>query len=272
MKITGKKFLKEDSLPLFWCSGCGNGILLGSIIRAMEECEFKKENTVVVTGIGCWGKADDYFKTHSFHGTHGRAIPIATGIKFANPELNVIALVGDGDGATIGGNHLIHAARRNADITVIMSNNLNYGMTGGQYSGSTPFNSKTSTSIYGHVEEAFDIANLVQTSGAGYVAKGTVANPNKLQKYIKKAFTKESGFRFIEVINICPTHFGKANKLGDAPEMLNKVAAKTVNIKSIQDMNHKDLKDKIIVGEYCNEKVDGYLKRYTNVEKSAVNK
>lgn len=110
LKYSGDKFLKKDRFPMFWCSGCGNGILLGCIVRAMEESGFTRENTVVVTGIGCWGKADDYLTTHSFHGTHGRAIPIATGIKLANPDLNVIALVGDGDGLTIGGNHIIHAA------------------------------------------------------------------------------------------------------------------------------------------------------------------
>jgi len=145
LKYTGEQFLKTDLFPVFWCQGCGNGILLGAIVRAMEECGFTKENTVVVTGIGCWGKADDYLKTHAFHGTHGRAIPIATGIKLANPSLDVIALVGDGDGLTIGGNHIIHAARRNIDLTVIMSNNNNYGMTGGQYSGTTPYSSITST-------------------------------------------------------------------------------------------------------------------------------
>ena len=269
MENTGKKYLKEDALPLFWCSGCGNGILLGSIMRAMDECDFKRENTVVVTGIGCWGKADDYFTTHSFHGTHGRAIAIATGVKFANPSLRVIALVGDGDGVTIGGNHLIHAARRNTDITVIMSNNLNYGMTGGQYSGSTPHKAITSTSPYGHVEDSFNISKLVKESGAGYVAKGTVARPKILQKYIKNALNKKSGFRFVEAINICPTHFGKKNKLGNASAMINKLKKNAVNINSINNISQEELKNKIIVGEYVNKVVDGYLNRYQEVQKNA---
>jgi len=269
MRYSGKKFLKRELLPFFWCSGCGNGIVMGCIVRAMEESGFSKENTVVVTGIGCWGKADDYLTTHAFHGTHGRALTIATGIKLANPSLEVIALVGDGDGVTIGGNHLIHAARRNIDITVIMSNNYTYGMTGGQYSGTTPFGAITSTSRYGHVEDEFDISELVKTSGAAYVAKGTVANPLRLQKFISKAFKKQNGFRFIEAMNVCPTHYGRANKLGKAPEMIERLKKSSINIKLAKNMKQDELAGKIIVGEYIDKKVDGYIRRYKEVQKRA---
>ena len=144
-------YLLEEKLPLFWCSGCGNGIVLQSIVRNIDQRHWTREETVITTGIGCWGKADDYLRTNSFHGTHGRAPAFATGIKLANPDLHVITLVGDGDGITIGGNHLIHAARRNVDMTVIMVNNLNYGMTGGPYYGTTPKHAMTKTSAYGHV-------------------------------------------------------------------------------------------------------------------------
>ncbi|ADL12001.1 thiamine pyrophosphate-dependent enzyme [Acetohalobium arabaticum] len=271
MEYTGEEFLKSEDLPLFWCAGCGHGILLGSIVRALEESGLSRENTVVVTGIGCWGKADDYLTTHAFHGTHGRAIGVATGVKFANPDLNVIALVGDGDGVTIGGNHLIHAARRNTDITVIMSNNLNYGMTGGQYSGSTPNEAITSTSPYGHVEDQFDISELVKESGAGYVAKETVAKPLKLQKYISKALQKDAGFRFVEALSVCPTHFGKNNKLGGAVEMINHLDSNTVKLKAAQEMNSEELEDKYVIGEYADRDVDGYIKRYQEVQKNAAN-
>ena len=142
-------YLRTDKFPHFWCSGCGNGIVLCAIARAFEELDLTLENTVVVTGIGCWGKADDYVRTNSFHGTHGRALAFATGIKLANPSLNVVVLMGDGDGITIGGNHFIHAARRNVDVTAILVNNFNYGMTGGQYSGTTPEERITTTSRYG---------------------------------------------------------------------------------------------------------------------------
>ena len=269
IKKTGEIFLKKELLPLFWCSGCGNGIVLGCIIRAMEESGLSRENTVVVTGIGCWGKADDYLTTHAFHGTHGRALAIATGIKLANPSLNVIALVGDGDGATIGGNHLIHAARRNTDITVIMSNNNNYGMTGGQYSGTTPFGAITSTSRYGHAEDEFDISDLVKTAGAGYVAKGTIANPIQLQKFIKKALQKNNGFRFVEAINICPTHYGRNNKLGNAPQMIEELRKNSINLKIAKNMQEEELKGKIVVGEYMDKEVDGFIKRYKEIQRKA---
>ncbi len=266
MKYSWKKYLKKDALPSMWCAGCGNGILLGSIMRAMDECNFAVANTVVVTGIGCWGKADDYFTTHAFHGTHGRAIPIATGIKFARPSLNVIVMVGDGDGATIGGNHLIHAARRNTDITVIMSNNFNYGMTGGQYSGTTPKDSLTSTSPYGHVEDEFNISALVKECGAGYVAKGTVASPRKLQKYIKKALARENGFRFIEAITSCPTQYDRYNKLGKPTERLKDISSKTVEIEKAAEYNRDELSSKYVVGEYTDLAVEGYLERYEKIQ------
>ncbi len=260
------KFLRKDKLPTLWCAGCGNGILMGAIMRAMEACDFAVENTVVVTGIGCWGKADDYFSTHAFHGTHGRAIPIATGIKFARPSLNVVAMVGDGDGATIGGNHLIHAARRNTDITVIMSNNFNYGMTGGQYSGSTPRDSITSTSPYGHVEDEFNISALVKESGAGYVARETVAKQKQLEKYIKNAFDRGEGFRFIEALSTCPTQYGKNNKLGDVSERLNDLAENRVDIDNIKELDSEQLQNEFVVGEYADEKVESYLQRYEKLQ------
>lgn len=262
MKYSGKKYIKEELLPFFWCAGCGNGIIFAAMARAMEENSLERKDIVAVTGIGCWGKADDYLTTHTFHGTHGRAIAVATGIKLANPRLQVFALVGDGDGATIGGNHLIHAARRNIDIIVIMSNNLNYGMTGGQYSATTPFNSITSTSREGHIEDAFNISALVKSAGAGYVAKCTIAEPQKIQRYISKAIKKEKGFRFVEVINICPTHYGRFNKFGNAVEMLKDIKERTISLKSLDKKSPIDLTEKIAVGEYSDQDVEGFVERY----------
>jgi len=262
MKYSGKKYIKKELLPFFWCSGCGNGIIFAAMTRAMEENNLKKKDIVAVTGIGCWGKADDYLTTHAFHGTHGRAIPVATGVKLANPLLQVFALVGDGDGATIGGNHLIHAARRNIDIIVIMSNNLNYGMTGGQYSGTTPYSSITSTSRAGHVEDGFDVSSLVKSAGAGYVAKSTIATPQMIQKFISKAIKKKYGFRFIEIISICPTHYGKFNKMGNPVEMIKDIKQRTINIKKAEQLSPKELESKIIVGEYNDQNIEGYIQRY----------
>lgn len=270
MKYSGKRYVKEELLPFFWCSGCGNGIIFAALIRAMEENNLEKEDIVAVTGIGCWGKADDYLSTHAFHGTHGRAIAVATGIKLANPLLQVFALVGDGDGATIGGNHLIHAARRNIDIIVIMSNNLNYGMTGGQYSGTTPFDSITSTSRRGHIEDAFDISSLVKSAGAGYVARGTIENPRMIQCFISKAIKKKRGFRFIEVISICPTYYGRYNKLSNTVEMIKDIKARTINIRDIDRKNIQELEGKIVVGEHVDKRVDGLVHRYQEKSKDDI--
>ena len=270
MKYSGRKYVKEELLPFFWCSGCGNGTIFAAMTRAMEENNLEKKDIVAVTGIGCWGKADDYLATHAFHGTHGRAIAVATGIKLANHLLHVFALVGDGDGATIGGNHLIHAARRNIDIIAIMSNNLNYGMTGGQYSGTTPFNSITSTSRKGHIEDAFDISSLVKSAGAGYVARCTIENPQMIQRFISKAIKKGKGFRFIEVISICPTYYGRYNKFSNTVEMIKDIKARTINIKDIDRENIQELEGKIVVGEYVDKKVDGLVHRYQEKSKDDI--
>jgi len=213
------EYLKTENFPLFWCGGCGNGTVLRAIVRSFSNLGYTKEDTVVVTGIGCWGKADDYVSTNSFHGTHGRALAFATGIKLARPSLNVIVLMGDGDGVTIGGNHFIHAARRNVDLTAILVNNFNYGMTGGQYSGTTPENSITSTSRYGHIEQDFDICRLAEAAGAHFVARSSTENPLALEKLISEGLQKK-GFSFIEAIAPCPTHFGKNNGMRSAVDLM----------------------------------------------------
>ena len=170
---TGLKYMKPGVLPHMWCSGCGIGGMLGALLRAFEELGYANTDTVVVTGIGCTGKLDDYLLTNALHTTHGRALAYATGIKAFKPQLNVVVIMGDGDSVTIGGNHFIHAARRNIDLTAIVLNNLNYGMTGGQVSGTTPEWAITSTTVYGNPEREFDICALAETAGANYVARCT---------------------------------------------------------------------------------------------------
>ena len=244
--VNYEDYLVKDKFPLFWCAGCGNGSVLNALVRTFAEKQFDKHKTVVVTGIGCWGKADDYISTNTFHGTHGRALGFATGIKLANPELKVIVLMGDGDSATIGGNHLIHAARRNVDLTAIVVNNLNYGMTGGQYSGTTPENSFTTTSLYGHVEQSFDLCKLVESAGASYVARSSIYNIVQLQKFIAEAIDKK-GFSFVEAISPCTTHYGCNNGLKTAPAMI------------------KWLKDKFILGKFVDIEKDDYSTKYSKV-------
>jgi len=213
------EYLRVDKLPLFWCPGCSDGIVLGAIVRSFAELGLKKEEIVVVTGIGCWGKADDYLGTHTLHVTHGRALAFATGVKAANPDLKVVVLMGDGDCATIGGNHFIHAARRNIDVTAIVVNNLNYGMTGGQYSATTPEGSNTSTSPLGSLEPAFDLCELAKAAGAAFVARSTPYHVQQLQGFIKEAIVKK-GFSLVDVMSICPTHYGRRNRLAAPATMM----------------------------------------------------
>ncbi|MFA7573500.1 MAG: thiamine pyrophosphate-dependent enzyme [Lutispora sp.] len=263
-KMMYEDYLIKEKMPLFWCAGCGDGIVLGAILRSFAKLEYDKKNTVVVTGIGCWGKADDYISTNTFHGTHGRALAYATGIKLANPKLNVIVLMGDGDGATIGGNHLIHAARRNVDLTAIVVNNFNYGMTGGQYSGTTPESSITSTSRYGHIEPGFDLCKLVDAAGAPYVARGSVYNVTQLQKFIEEGLAKK-GFSFIEAVSPCPTHFGRLNGMKEAPKMLNWIKENSISIAAAEKLSPEERENKFILGKFTDREMLDYSTKYQNI-------
>ncbi len=216
---TGEKYLKNGVMPHMWCSGCGIGVMVGALLRAFEELHYRHSEIVVVTGIGCTGKVDDYLTTNALHTTHGRALPHATGIKAFNPRLQVVVIMGDGDAVTIGGNHFIHAARRNIDLTAIVVNNFNYGMTGGQVSGSTPGGCITSTTLLGNPEREIDICALAEVAGANYVARGTPLHGWELQESIKEAMTKK-GFSLVEVFSPCPTHFGKNNPLAQPGSIL----------------------------------------------------
>lgn len=263
-KITAEDYLIQEKLPLFWCPGCGDGTVLGAILRAFAKFGYTKKDTVVVTGIGCWGKADDYINTNTFHGTHGRALAFATGIKLANPKLKVIVLMGDGDCATIGGNHFIHAARRNVDVTAIVVNNFNYGMTGGQYSGTTPENSYTTTSRYGHIEPGFDVCKLAEAAGAPYVARGSVYNVVQLQKLIEKGLEKK-GFSLIEAITPCPTHFGKLNGMKGAPNMIKWIKENSVEVAAAKKLTSEEREKKFVLGEFVNKDIADYGTKYQSI-------
>ena len=259
-----ESYLLEEKLPHFWCPGCGNGIVLGALLRSMAKKDMARENTVIVTGIGCWGKADDYIKTNTFHGTHGRALAFATGIKLANDDLNVIVLMGDGDAATIGGNHLIHTARRNVNLTAIIVNNHNYGMTGGQYSGTTPRDSITKTSPYGHVENGFDICQLVKAAGGSFVARATVFDVVQLDRLIYQALDHKS-FSLVEVVSPCPTHFGRYNKMPEVSKMMMWIKNNTVSIQKSMAMSSEELKGKFITGVFASEEMEDYNSVYQKI-------
>jgi 2-oxoglutarate ferredoxin oxidoreductase subunit beta len=204
-------YLRVDRIPHIWCAGCGIGPATGCLVRAIDRAELNPDKVSVVSGIGCSGRMAGYIKLDSFHTTHGRALPFATGLKLANPELTAVVFSGDGDLAAIGGNHLIHSARRNIDMTVICINNFNYGMTGGQMGPTTPLDARSTTSPYGNYEYPFNLPYLVAASGATYVARWTVLHLRELERSIAEALTKP-GFSFIEVLSPCPTVYGRMNK------------------------------------------------------------
>jgi len=203
--------LRIDRIPHIWCSGCGTGTVFSSSLIAIRSTVPDLTKTAMVSGIGCSGRGAGYVNLDSYHTTHGRAIPFATGLKLANPELTVVVFSGDGDLFAIGGNHFLHAARRNMDLTVICVNNFNYGMTGGQAAATTPFLAKTSTTPLGNPEPPFNLPLLAYASGATYVARWTMLHTRDLTQSIAEALSRR-GFSFIEVLAPCPTGYGRRNK------------------------------------------------------------
>ena len=211
--------LRGERIPHIWCPGCGLGTSIKAFAEAVRESEWDLDEHVVVSGIGCTGRAAGYINTDSYHTTHGRAIPFATGLKVANQELQVSVISGDGDLFNIGGNHFIHAARRNLDLTVVCVNNFNYGMTGGQFGATTPQQPTTSTPPYGNFERPFKLPLIPATLGAPFVARWTTLHPRRLSRAILKAM-EVNGLGFVEVISPCPEGFGKANEFREGLDQM----------------------------------------------------
>ncbi|HSK11408.1 MAG TPA: 2-oxoacid:ferredoxin oxidoreductase subunit beta [Vicinamibacterales bacterium] len=209
-----ERYLRSDRIPHIWCPGCGIGTTVNCFTRAIDESGIPMDRLAVVSGIGCTGRVAGYMHVDSFHTTHGRAIPFATGLKLAAPDMKVVVYSGDGDLFAIGGNHFIHAARRNIDMTVICVNNLTYGMTGGQLTPTTPEEAIASTSPYGNFEQPFNLPYLAESCGAVYVARWTTYHVTHVKKAMREALLKK-GFSFVEVISPCPTLYGRRNRIGD---------------------------------------------------------
>jgi 2-oxoglutarate/2-oxoacid ferredoxin oxidoreductase subunit beta len=263
------KYLRHDKkFPHVWCPGCGNGIVLGALIRAIDRLGFSQDEVVLVSGIGCSGRLPVYVDFNTLHTTHGRALTFATGIKLAKPALNVIVVMGDGDATAIGGNHFIHAARRNLDLTAIIINNNIYGMTGGQYSPTTPYGSRATTAPYRNVEHAFSIAELAVTAGAVFVGRGTVYHARLLDQLIEKAIVKR-GFGVVEVISHCHTQYGRRNEMGNAVDMMRWQKEHGVRIEQAATMSKEALEDKFTVGVLVDRELPIYTDEYNMVRAAA---
>ncbi len=242
------EYLRHDKkFPHVWCAGCSNGIVLGAIIRAVASLNIDRNDIVMVSGIGCSSRMPVYVDFNTLHTLHGRSIAFATGVKLHKPHLKVIVVTGDGDCAAIGGNHLIHAARRNIDLKVVMINNNIYGMTGGQCSPTTPHNAYATTAPYGNIEPDFDICNLAMGAGASFVARTTAFHVQEMQSMIKDAL-QHPGFSLIEVVSACPVIYGRLNKKGGAAQMLKDFRDNSLTLAAVEKLPPEKVEGKIIRG------------------------
>lgn len=259
-----KDYIRERFFPHLWCPGCGHGIVLNALLRAVERIGLSRNDIVMVSGIGCSSRISGYVDFHTLHTIHGRALAFATGVKLGRPELNMIVPMGDGDALAIGGNHFIHAARRNIDMTAIVMNNRIYGMTGGQYSPLSGYGVLATTAPYENVDPAFDVAALSVSAGASFVARSTTYHVRQLSDILEKAL-RHKGFSVVEVLSQCPTYFGRRNRVGGAVEMLEQFRKATTPAGSGARGKNPELIERGIfvekdMPEYC-EEYDKLVKR-----------
>ena len=247
MAFDYSKYLRNDRLPHIWCAGCGYGIIMKSMLRAIDTLGWTKDETVITSGIGCASRLPGYVDFNTMHTTHGRSLAFATGMKMANPALKIIALGGDGDMSAIGGNHFIHACRRNIDMTILVFNNNIYGMTGGQYSPTTPHGSKATTAPYGMIEPSFDISELAIAAGATFVGRTTSYHAVPMEKLFVEAM-QHKGLSVVEIIVGCHTGYGRRNNLKTPTDMLLWQKDNAVPIKVSEKMSKEELDGKIITG------------------------
>ncbi len=258
------KYMREEHLPHIWCPGCGHGILMRDVAQAIKNLGIDQEKVCLVSGIGCASRAAGYMDFQTMHTTHGRAIAFATGVKMARPDLEVIVVAGDGDIAAIGGNHLIHAARRNIGITVIVFNNDIYGMTGGQYSPTTPHGEFGTTAPYGNIDRPFDIAVLAAGAGASYVAKGTTYHAQQTIKLIENGI-KHKGFSLIDCAGVCPTYYGRKNKKGGPVEMMKFQRDNTITVEQAKNMTPAEKEGKLILGKIAENEFPEFSDEYQKI-------
>ena len=268
MEHPNLKYIRGKKLPHMFCQGCGCGQTLSSLLFAIDELKLDTNKMVAIGGVGCSSRIPAYLDMYAIHGIHGRNLAYATGVKLAKPELKVVVLTGDGDCGAIGGNHLIHAARRNLDVTVIMDNNGVYAMTGGQVAPTTSTGLYTTTTPMGNIEKPFDLCKLVETAGGTYIARWTTAQPAALIRAIKQALTHK-GFSFIEVVSQCPTIYGRyALGLNDPLKNLEFLKENSVTREQALKMSSEELQGKIIVGKFVDKDEPTLEDQYQRMERN----
>jgi 2-oxoglutarate/2-oxoacid ferredoxin oxidoreductase subunit beta len=252
-----KDYIRQRFFPHIWCPGCGHGMVLNALLRAFDGMGMRKNEIVMVSGIGCSSRISGYVDVHTLHTIHGRALAFATGVKMSRPELNLIVPMGDGDALAIGGNHFIHAARRNIDITAIVMNNQIYGMTGGQYSPLSGYGTLATTAPFISIDHAFDVVELAKAAGATFVARTTTYHVKQMAEFFKEAILHK-GFSVVEILTQCPTYFGRKNKIGTAADMIKFFKNNTTPIGSKAKLESPELIERGIfvqkdLPEYCSE-------------------
>jgi 2-oxoglutarate ferredoxin oxidoreductase subunit beta len=254
--------LRTARIPHIWCSGCGIGTVFNCVLTAIQKSGLPLDDVAMVSGIGCTGRMAGYLNLDSFHTTHGRAIPFATGLKLARPQSCIIVTSGDGDLFAIGGNHFIHAARRNVDMTIVCVNNFNYGMTGGQVAPSTPFGAKTTTTPIGNFEEPFNFCSLAAACGAVYVARWTSLHIRWITDSLLEAMQKR-GFSFVEILAPCPITFGRRNKLGKSVDLIKFLHERSVVRNQIDPRDAAlDFNKHLVVGKFVDIERPTFLDNY----------
>lgn len=259
MAFNYEEYLRMDKMPTLWCWGCGDGVVLKSVIRAIDGLGWKMDDVCIVSGIGCSGRFSSYVNCNTVHTTHGRALAYATGIKLANPEKKVVVISGDGDSMAIGGNHTIHACRRNIDINLVLINNFIYGLTNSQTSPTTPKDFWTVTAQYGNIDPSFDPCQIAIAAGASFVGRESVISPKKIEKLLMEGFSHE-GFSFFDIHSNCHVNLGRKNKMGDATKMLQWIESRLVSKNKFDTLSDEEKIGKFPTGvlkhdtsriEYC---------------------
>jgi 2-oxoglutarate ferredoxin oxidoreductase subunit beta len=254
----------HKKFPHVWCAGCGIGIVMGSIMRSVQKLELNQDDVAIISGIGCTGRMPVYMDFNTMHTTHGRALAFATGLKLARPEMQIIVVMGDGDALAIGGNHFIHTARRNIDLTAIVVNNSIYGMTGGQSSPVTPLNAYSATAPYGHIEPPFPICELAMAAGASFVARGTVYHVTELDRLIERAVARR-GFSLVEAVSYCHTTFGRANNIKSPIAMMRRLKDNSITVQAAAKLSDELPEDQIVRGVFRDVDKPEYTELYDQV-------